>query len=83
MNFIKDIPLKKGDHIVCITKHWHYFTYGKIYVVEKDKSSNSSVVDVANNEGGRYRPCYYGLEGNYFVTLQEWREIQIGNIIEF
>lgn len=81
MNFLKNISLKKGDYIVCVTKDWYKFTYGKLYVVEEDKGPNSDLVDVANNDGGRYRPCYYGPDGNYFVTLKEWRQIQINKII--
>jgi hypothetical protein len=36
-----------------------------------------SIVDVMNDQGQRYMPA-----SNYFVTLEEWREMKIDEIIK-
>ena len=36
-----------------------------------------SIVDVMNDRGDRYMPA-----SNYFVTLEEWREMKIDEIIK-
>lgn len=36
-----------------------------------------SVVDVMNDKGQRYMP-----PSNYFVTIEEWRQMRIDEIIE-
>jgi hypothetical protein len=43
--------LKRGDIIVCITRDWERFTYGKKYEVLMDQIGN--VIDVANDQGLR------------------------------
>jgi len=71
--------LKKGDIIVCITKDWQTFTYGKKYEVLMDQfgPDRMSIVDVMNDLGERYMPA-----SNYFVTLDEWRVMKIDEIIK-
>jgi len=71
--------LKRGDIIVCITKDWETFTYGKQYTVLMDQfgPDRMSIVDVMNDQGQRYMPA-----SNYFVTLDEWREMRIDEIIK-
>jgi hypothetical protein len=70
--------LKRGDIIVCVTKDWDTFTYGKKYDVLLDQiGPDSSVVDVMNDRGGRYMPA-----SKYFVTLEEWRLMQIDELIK-
>ena len=71
--------LKRGDIIVCITKNWQTFTYGKKYKVLMDQfgPDRMSIVDVMNDVGQRYMPA-----SNYFVTLEEWREMKIDEIIK-
>ena len=71
--------LKRGDIIVCITKNWQTYTYGKKYEVLMDQfgPDRMGVVDVMNNQGQRYMPA-----SNYFVTLEEWREMKIDEIIK-
>ena len=71
--------LKRGDIIVCITKNWQTYTYGKKYEVLMDQfgPDRMGVVDVMNNQGQRYMPA-----SNYFVTLDEWREMIIDEIIK-
>lgn len=43
--------LKRGDIIVCITKDWETFTYGKHYEVLMDQfgPDRMSIVDVMND----------------------------------
>ena len=71
--------LKRGDIIVCITKNWQTYTYGKKYEVLMDQfgPDRMGVVDVMNNQGQRYMPA-----SNYFVTLNEWRGMKIDEIIK-
>jgi hypothetical protein len=83
MNFLKDISLQEGDYIVCVTKSWSKYTYGKKYKVNSYKIQISLIVDVLDDDRYRRLPCYYGVNGNYFITLTEWREMQIGHVIEF
>lgn len=67
--------LKRGDIIVCITKDWQTYTYGNKYEVLMDQLG--SIIDVMNDQGQRYMPA-----SNYFVTLEEWREMKIDEIIK-
>ena len=67
--------LKRGDIIVCITKDWQTYTYGKKYEVLMDQLG--SIIDVMNDQGQRYMPA-----SNYFVTLNEWRGMKIDEIIK-
>lgn len=67
--------LKRGDIIVCITKNWQTYTYGKKYEVLMDQLG--SIIDVMNDQGQRYMPA-----SNYFVTLEECREMKIDEIIK-
>jgi len=68
----------RGDIIVCATKDWDTFTYGKKYEVLMDQIyPNSSVVDVMNDLGARHMPA-----SKYFVTLEEWRVERIKEIID-
>ncbi len=71
--------LKRGDIIVCITKDWETFTYGKHYEVLMDQfgPDRMSIVDVMNDRGQRYMPA-----SNYFVTIEEWRQMRIDEIIK-
>ena len=71
--------LKRGDIIVCITKNWQTYTYGKKYEVLMDQfgPDRMGVVDVMNDQGQRYMPA-----SNYFVTLNEWRGMKIDEIIK-
>ena len=71
--------LKRGDIIVCITKNWQTFTYGKKYKVLMDQfgPDRMSIVDVMNDRGQRYIHAY-----NHFITLEEWREMKIDEIIK-
>ncbi len=67
--------LKRGDIIVCITKDWQTYTYGKKYEVLMDQLG--SIIDVMNDQGQRYMPA-----SKYFVTLEEWRVMKIDEIIK-
>ena len=71
--------LKRGDIIVCITKNWQTYTYGKKYELLMDPLGPGmpSIVDVMNDQGQRYMPA-----SNYFVTLNEWRGMKIDEIIK-
>ena len=71
--------LRRGDIIVCATKDWETFTYGKKYEVLMDQfgPDRMSIVDVMNDRGDRYMPA-----SNYFVTLDEWRQMQIDELIK-
>lgn len=70
--------LLRGDIIVCATKDWNTFTYGKKYEVLMDQIyPNSSVVDVMNDRGGRHMPA-----SKYFVTLEEWRLMRIKGLFD-
>lgn len=71
--------LKRGDIIVCITKNWQTFTYGKKYKVLMDQfgPDRMSIVDVMNDVGQRYMHA-----SNHFITLEEWREMKIDEIIK-
>ena len=67
--------LKRGDIIVCITKDWQTYTYGKKYEVLMDQLG--SIIDVMNDQGQRYMPA-----SKYFATLEEWRSMKIDEIIK-
>ena len=67
--------LKRGDIIVCITKDWQTYTYGKKYEVIMDQLGY--IIDVMNDQGQRYMPA-----SNYFVTLEVWRVMKIDEIIK-
>ncbi len=71
--------LKRGDIIVCITHNWETFTYGKQYEVLMDQfgPDRMSIVDVMNDRGERCMPA-----SNYFVTIEEWRETRIDEIMK-
>ena len=71
--------LKRGDIIICITYDCGKYTYGKKYEVLMDQfgPDRMNVVDVENDVGQRYMPA-----SNYFVTLEEWREMKIVEIIK-
>lgn len=70
--------LLRGDIIVCATKDWDTFTYGKKYEVLMDQIyPNSSVVDVMNDRGGRHMPA-----SKHFVTLEEWRLMRIKGLLD-
>jgi hypothetical protein len=71
--------LKRGDIIVCITKDWQTYTYGKKYEVLMDQfgPDRMSIVDVMNDRGDRYMPA-----SNYFVILEVWRVMKIDEIIK-
>lgn len=68
---------KRGDIIVCISKDCDTLTYGRRYKVLMDQfgPDRMGVVDVMNDKGQRYMPA-----SNYFVTLEEWREMRIEEI---
>lgn len=74
--------IKKGDWIVCVCDKWESFTYGKKYKVLSDVNFN--LVDVINDFGENPVPCLYGYdEGkrvDYFITLDQWREINLNKI---
>lgn len=72
-----DNLLKRGNIIVCITKDWQSFTYGKKYEVLMDQfgPDRMGIVDVMNDAGQRYMPA-----SSYFITLEEWREMRIDEI---
>ena len=57
MNFLKDISLQEGDYIVCVTKSWSKYTYGKKYKVNSYKIRSSIIVDVLDDDGYRSLPC--------------------------
>ena len=67
--------LKRGNIIVCNTKDWQTYTYGKKYEVLMDQLV--SIIDVMNDQGQRYMPA-----SNYFVTLEVWRVMKIDEIIK-
>ena len=71
--------LRRGEIIVCATKDCENFTYGKKYEVLMDQfgPDRMSIVDVMNDRGERYMPA-----SNYFVTLDEWRQMQIDELIK-
>lgn len=76
---------------VCITKDFRHFTYGKIYEGEL----SGSLFDFKDDTGEKSMPCLFGsvLEEKshtrygpkrhiqYFLSLEEWREKQINDII--
>lgn len=71
---------------VCVTKNWNNYTYGKVYEGEK----RGELLDVQNDMGERTLPSLFGkfrvaenkLEKiYYFITINEWREKQINQIL--
>jgi hypothetical protein len=72
---------------VCVTKDWKGFTYGKTYEGEL----NGTLLDVPDDTGYRSHPSLFRKSINkkpptekvyYFLTLEEWREKQINEIIK-
>jgi len=73
--------LKRGDLIVCITKYFEHFTYGKTYKVEEDQESDS-LVDIQNDRGDRYLPAMYGSKRiYYFVKYEDYINDKIDDIL--
>ncbi len=72
---------------VCNTKNFGHFTYGKTYEGEVF----GSLLDVKDDIGQNPMPCLYGTELSistiptkriyYFITLEEWRDKQLTEII--
>jgi urease accessory protein UreE len=82
--FIKRIkgheyPLSKGDIVVCITKDFSEFTFGKQYILYSD---SSSLLPITSDLGNRHLPAYYSPDEYYFLPLSVWRELKINKILE-
>lgn len=79
----KEWPLKKGDIVVCITKHFSEFTYGKQYQLYCDfYNSNYSTLPIESDFGNLTLPAYYNPTGYYFLPLHIWRELKINKVLE-
>lgn len=74
---------KKGEILVCVQKNWEDFTYGKHYVLEKDYPYNDyiNLVSVISDSGEDPLPAMDTLGERNFVSLKEWREMKINEIL--
>ena len=72
--------LKKGDKVVCICKEWEYYTYGKTYILYNDPLG--SLCPVMNDKSQYSLPLLYHPNGYYFVTLEIFREMKLGEIFD-
>lgn len=75
----QEYPLKRGDVVVCITKHFEGFTFGKQYILYSDL--NGSILPINSDTGGQPLPSYYSNIGYYFLPLSIWRELKINSLI--
>lgn len=85
----EEYPLMKGDIVVCITKHFDDFTYGKQYKLYSELTSPSLLP--IESDRGHYPTCaksrsgwssYYSPTGYYFLPLHIWRELKINKLLE-
>jgi hypothetical protein len=76
--------------LVCVTKGFQNFTYGKIYDATIYSNSHP-VLDIINDLGEKGSPMMYGvlldkeqrgLKIDYFITIEQWRENQINQVID-
>jgi len=72
-----------SNFVVCVTKDFTAFTYGKSYEVLSDFLF-SSLIDLIDDNGSRPLPSRYGVIDNkrvpYFITLDEWRNKKLKEI---
>ena len=70
-----------SNFVVCVTKDFTAFTYGKSYEVLNEVSS---LIDLIDDYGDRPLPCLYGVIDNkrvpYFIPLDEWRDKKLKEI---
>lgn len=79
----QEYPLRKGDIVVCITKHFQEFTYGKQYKLYCDFKlpSDYSTLPIESDLGNLPLPAYYSPTGYYFLPLHIWRELKINKVL--
>ena len=77
----QEYPLSKGDIVVCITKDFSEFTFGKQYKLYADEIG-SNTLPITSDLGNHPLPCYYAPTGYYFLPLHIWRELKINKILE-
>lgn len=77
----EEYPLMKGDIVVCITKHFDDFTYGKQYKLYSELTS-PSLLPIESDRGHYPIPAYYSPTGYYFLPLHIWRELKINKLLE-
>ena len=80
---------------VCITKDWEHFTYGKIYEGDLNTTLLDIENDIGERHMpclygseviiSKMNKRYYGPPTKrvyYFLTLEEWRDKQIDDVIK-
>ncbi len=77
----QEYPLSKRDIVVCITKYFDDFTYGKQYTLYAD-STSPSLLAIESDRGFHPLPAYYSPTGYYFLPLHIWRELKINKLLE-
>lgn len=81
----EEYKLEKGDVVVCITKNFGEFTFGKQYTVYSDISDwdyGGSLLPIESDLGNQPLPAYYSPTGYYFLPLNIWRELKINKVLE-
>lgn len=77
----EEYPLRKDDIVVCITKYFDEFTYGKQYKLYSDLTS-PSLLPIDSDKGNQPLPAYYSSIGYYFLPLHIWRELKINKVLD-
>jgi hypothetical protein len=77
--------IKKGDEVVCIKSFFDIYLANEIYVID-DKSGNDLFIAEINHYGRYGFSIDYSsislLFEEYFMTLAEWREQQMKDILK-
>jgi len=69
----------ESKYVVCVTKDFTTFTYGKSYEV-LNVYEFSSLIDLIDDYGDRPVPCLYREGVKYFIPLDEWRDKKLKEI---
>lgn len=73
--------LKEGDVVVCITKYFQEFTYGKQYRLYTDMRVGNSILPIESDLGNLPLPAYYSPYEYYFLRLEDFRQLQIQELL--
>jgi len=78
----EEYKLEKGDVVVCITKNFGEFTYGKQYTLYASEVLGSGLLPITSDLGNQPLPAFYSPIGYYFLPLNIWRELKINKVLE-
>lgn len=74
--------LKEGDIVVCVTKCFQEFTYGKQYRLYTDmRFIGNSILPIESDLGNFTIPAYFSPYEYYFIPLENWRDLKIEELV--